>query len=69
MGSDAYHVFKNLCIEQERNYSEGPRVPEEPSSLKMKLRSSRPKPKSVHKVLDANINKSDDEQFISAFAT
>ena len=67
-GIGAYTVFKNLCI-IERNKSEGSRIPDKVSSPKMKPRSPRTKPKSVHKVADMIEDELEEMHDTSAFAT
>ena len=65
-GVGAYTVFKDLCI-IERNKSEGSRVPERIGSPKMKPkspRSSKTKPKSIHRVAD--VLEEDGQEFHSA---
>ena len=72
VGLSAYSVFKNLCI-IERKKSEGSRESEKLSNMKSKSpkspKSPRSKAKSVHKVLDAGGDKSDEEANTGVFAT
>ena len=67
-GVEAYTVLKNLCI-IERNKSEGSRTTDKVSSPKMKPRSPRTKPKSVHKVADITEDDLEEMHDTGVFAT
>ena len=70
VGEEAYKIFKNLCI-IERNKSEGSRDLEKPTEPKPRSpRSPRVnKSKSVHKVVEDDRSKSDNESDSGVFAT